>query len=123
MTQEQIEDFKNLLLQERQRVINSIQTATGDLKEAAASKEGDEMDIAVNANQTGLMVRMKEREAHYLSRIDEALGRIDDGSYGECEDCGEDITIKRLESRLVATLCIGCKEQEERRERSYGIEN
>jgi DnaK suppressor protein len=56
-----------------------------------------------------------------VSKIEEAIARIEDGSYGICEDCGEEIGIKRLEARPVTMLCIDCKTVQETREKSKGL--
>ena len=61
--------------------------------------------------------RIRERESKLLSKIDEALEQIDQGDYGECTSCGEEIGVKRLLARPVARLCIDCKEEQERFER------
>jgi DnaK suppressor protein len=63
-----------------------------------------------------MRMRLRNREALFLRKIDEALRRIADGSFGECEECGDDIELKRLEARPTATMCVACKEEAERRE-------
>ena len=60
------------------------------------------------------------REKSFLDKINKALAKIDDGTFGTCEECGEDISIKRLEARPETTLCIRCKEDQERMEKDYG---
>ena len=77
----------------------------------------DEMDTAASESALAFQGRLRERERMLLGKINEALGKIDEGEFGECETCGEDIGIKRLLARPVATLCIDCKSDEERRER------
>jgi len=67
------------------------------------------------------MLRLRGREQKLLKKIDEAIVRIDEGSYGICESCGGQISLKRLEARPVTTLCIECKtEQEENEKRQVG---
>ena len=66
-------------------------------------------------------LRIRDRERKLLSKIDEAIARIDDGSYGICEDCDEEIGLKRLEARPVTTLCIDCKTIQETKEKSKGL--
>jgi DnaK suppressor protein len=61
--------------------------------------------------------RLRERERGLLAKIEEALQKIEQGVYGECESCGEEIGLKRLEARPVAELCIDCKSEQERMER------
>lgn len=66
-----------------------------------------------------MRTRLRNREAIFLKKLDEALERISGGSFGLCEDCGDDIEIKRLEARPTATLCVTCKETQERHEHSH----
>lgn len=76
----------------------------------------DELDQATTDVEQSMRLRLRNRETLYLKKIEEALRRIDEGSFGECESCSEDIELKRLEARPTATLCVSCKEEEERRE-------
>ncbi len=97
------------------------------LEKAARVREGelefdrddfpDEMDMALAESSLTLAGRIRERESKLLSKIDEALERIDKGDYGECTSCGEEIGVKRLLARPVAGICIDCKEEQERLER------
>ena len=64
-----------------------------------------------------LLLRMRDRERKLLGKIDEAFARIDDGTYGRCEECGGEIGTERLEARPVTTLCIECKSEQEEREK------
>ncbi len=79
----------------------------------------DETDLATADYHQGLAFRLRGRERHLLSKIDEALERLEDGEYFECSACGVFIGYKRLEARPVTTLCIRCKEKQERREKVY----
>jgi len=76
----------------------------------------DEVDQATTDVEQSMRMRLRNRELLYLKKIDEALKRIDEESFGECESCGNDIEVRRLEVRPTATLCIACKEDEERKE-------
>jgi DnaK suppressor protein len=76
----------------------------------------DEIDQASVDIEQSMRWRLRNREAYFIKKIDEALKRIEDGTFGECEECGEDIELKRLEARPTATLCVSCKEEQERRE-------
>lgn len=80
----------------------------------------DEMDMAVAESSLSFAGRIQERESKLLSKIDEALEQIDQGDYGDCSSCGEEIAIKRLLARPVARLCIECKDEQERSERQRG---
>jgi DnaK suppressor protein len=72
------------------------------------------MDMALAESSLSFAGRIRERESKLLSKIEEALERIDQGDYGECTSCGEEIGIKRLLARPVARLCISCKDEQER---------
>ena len=76
----------------------------------------DEIDQATTDIEQSMRMRLRNRETLYIKKVDEALKRIDEGTFGDCEDCGEDIELRRLEARPTATLCVGCKEEQERKE-------
>lgn len=76
----------------------------------------DEVDMTSTELETSMRMRLRNREALFLKKIEEALGRIADGTFGECEDCGDEIELRRLEARPTATLCVSCKEEQEHRE-------
>ncbi|MBY0470202.1 TraR/DksA family transcriptional regulator [bacterium] len=76
----------------------------------------DEIDQATTDVEQAMRMRLCNREILYLKKVDEALKRIEDGTFGECTECGEDIEVRRLEARPTANLCVGCKEDQERRE-------
>jgi RNA polymerase-binding protein DksA len=114
--------FRDLLLRERQRV----QAAIDNLHEENPGSIGDETgedsvydnhlaDTATVTYDRELDYTLEENSGHVLNEIDAALKRIDDGSYGTCTSCGNEIPPERLEARPWATLCIGCKRQREGR--------
>jgi len=76
----------------------------------------DEVDLSTTELETNMRMRLRNREALFLKKIDEALTRITAGTFGECEHCNEPIEPKRLEARPTATFCVNCKEDSERRE-------
>ena len=80
----------------------------------------DEMDLASSEYLQSFTFRLRGREKVFLDKIEKALRKIEDGSFGVCEECGEEISIKRLEARPETTLCIRCKEDQERMEKDYG---
>jgi DnaK suppressor protein len=115
-----VKRFKDLLLKERE---NLIKNANKTLSEEAAldvNELPDEIDQASAEYSQSFIFRLRDREKYYLSKIDKALKKIDDGEFGVCEACGDEISNKRLEARPVTTLCIRCKEEQEMEERSYG---
>jgi len=89
------------------------------LKEESLLKP-DLTDRATLETERAIELRTRDRERKLIRKIDDALKRIDDGSYGYCLETGEEIGIKRLEARPVATLSIEAQERRERRERQYG---
>ncbi|HUL01525.1 MAG TPA: RNA polymerase-binding protein DksA [Nitrospirota bacterium] len=77
----------------------------------------DPTDQAVAELDNNFLLRLRGREQKLLKKIDEAISRIDSGTYGVCESCGGDISIKRLEARPVTTRCIECKTRQEEEEK------
>lgn len=77
----------------------------------------DVIDQAAFSSNTGFALRIRDREAKLIKKIEEALQRLEDGTFGICEECGEEIPLKRLMARPVTTLCIGCKKEQEAAER------
>lgn len=76
----------------------------------------DEIDQATTDVEQSMRMRLCNRETLYLKKVEDALLRIEEGTFGLCETCEEDIGLKRLEARPTATLCVSCKEEQERRE-------
>ena len=120
MNKRDTQRFRKILHEQRQNILgNARGVMSGDLH-VDPDDFPDEMDTAsseVNMQFTG---RLREREQGLLSKIDAALEKIDNGEYGECKSCGEDIGRKRLEARPVAELCIDCKAEQEKLERREG---
>jgi len=115
-----VQKFKKLLLEQREEILGNTRRAlSGDIH-VDPDDFPDEMDTAsseVNLQFTG---RLREREQGLLSKIDAALEKIEEGTYGECQTCGEDIGAARLKARPVAELCIECKGEQEKLERRTG---
>lgn len=80
----------------------------------------DPTDRATLESDRNFMLRIRDRERKLIIKIREALQRIDDGTFGQCEMCGDDIGIERLKARPVTTLCIDCKRRQEASERARG---
>lgn len=80
----------------------------------------DPADRATMETDRATMLRLRDRERKLIPKIQEALGRIQNGTYGLCDDCGDDISIERLKARPVTTLCIKCKNQREEQEQLRG---
>jgi DnaK suppressor protein len=82
----------------------------------------DPMDQASNQLDTDFLLRLKDRERKLIIKIKEALERVEDGTFGICEECGERISKKRLRARPMTTLCIDCKNEQEALEKKEDLE-
>ncbi len=107
--------FKCLFEEQRRNLIYSGRVVNEDFN-LNPDDLLDEADITSSELETSMRMRLRNREALFLKKIDEALRRISNGTFGECEQCGEDIDVRRLEARPTATLCVHCKEDQERHE-------
>lgn len=107
--------FKRVFEEQRQAILYNDRVVREDFS-VNEDDRYDEVDQAATDMEQSMRMRLRNRELLYLKKIEEALSRIDDGDFGECESCGVDIEVRRLEARPTATLCVGCKEEEERRE-------
>lgn len=119
MNEHQLEYFRNKLCEEKTRIEKSLKTAVNDLKDNADQQAGDSIDEATVLNQTSMSLRMKGRDKRLLAKVNHALIRIDEGVFGDCDDCGEPIGEKRLKIRPVTTLCVLCKEAQEKQEAHF----
>lgn len=112
MTNEKKESYKKLL---RQRLVEVLAATNGIAADMTASRDqsADPIDRASTESQTSLAFRIKERERALIRKIEYALSKLEDGTFGICEECGEEISERRLQARPVASLCIKCKEKQE----------
>jgi DnaK suppressor protein len=110
-----LEKFKAILLEQRQEIMAHAEATVNDLL-AQAENFPDPADRASLETDRSFTLRLRERERHLLNKIDLALERINNGSFGICENCGDEISLARLEARPVSTLCIGCKKAQEEME-------
>ena len=119
MSKEQLEHFRQILLTWKRDLMVEVDRTVTHMKDEAANPP-DPNDRATLESEFSLELRTRDRERKLIRKIDEALARIEDGSYGYCLETGEEIGIKRLEARPVATLSIEAQERRERREKQYG---
>ncbi len=119
MSSEQLDHFRMILASWKRDLMMEVDRTMTHMKDEAANPP-DPNDRATLESEFALELRTRDRERKLIRKIDEALSRIDDGSYGYCLETGEPIGIKRLEARPVATLCIEAQERRERREKQYG---
>ncbi|ADU96645.1 TraR/DksA family transcriptional regulator [Thermovibrio ammonificans] len=121
LTGEQIQELKEILLQKKKEVMEDIKR--GLEANAQAEREiGDIVDMSTDEFLRTFEMRIRDREAKYLKKIEKALQKIEDGTYGICEKCGACIGYERLKLRPVAELCIKCKLEQEKFERKFGEE-
>jgi DnaK suppressor protein len=119
MSKEQLEHFRTILNNWKRDLMEEVDRTVSHMKDEAANFP-DPNDRATQEEEFSLELRTRDRERKLIRKIDDALKRIEDGSYGYCLETGEEIGIKRLEARPVATLSIEAQERRERRERQYG---
>ena len=116
MSPKQLEYFRQKLLTWRQELIEESQATIDNLREEVRDV-GDEAERATRETENSLELRTRDRYRKLLNKIDQALARIQDGSYGYCEETGEEIGLARLEARPIATLCLDAQERREHLQR------
>jgi len=119
MNKVQLKKFKTLLAEKRDEIVKKAKQTLEEDMTLDANDLPDEMDLASSEYLQSFTFRLRGREKVFLDKIEKALRKIEDGSFGICEECGEEISIKRLEARPETTLCIRCKEDQERMEKDY----
>ena len=112
--------FRDLLIAKRNGILRNAQRTLSEDMTLDADDLPDEMDLASSEYLQSFTLRLRGREKTFLKKIDHALAKIDTGTFGICEQCEEEISLKRLEARPETTLCIRCKEDQEKMEKSYG---
>lgn len=119
MTPEDLEYFRNLL---NKMLIEAQRKGDSTLEEMTGSPSSyaDPADRATAESDRSFTLLIRDRERRLITKIQDALKRIDDGEYGICEECGEDISIARLKARPVTTLCVSCKARQEEGEKIQG---
>ena len=119
MKRADVSRFKGILEEQKKRLLDSVQkTVDQDLK-LPSEDLPDEVDLASTELSQSITFRLRDRERVLLQKIEDALSRIENNQFGKCETCGDEIEMKRLEARPVTTLCIGCKEEQEQKERAF----
>jgi len=120
MKKKDIEFFKELL---ENKIEDLLSQADNTVSGMTAPKENfpDPTDRASLESDRNFMLRIRDRESKLIKKIKKALARIENGTFGVCESCGEDISIERLKARPVTTQCIDCKTKEEAFEKALGI--
>ncbi len=116
MEKDRLEYFRELLNERMKTLLGEAEkTVTGMTNDRDSFP--DPTDRANLETDRNFLLRIRDRERKLIGKINEALGRIEDGSFGICEECGEDISEERLKARPVTTLCIDCKTKAEEEEK------
>jgi DnaK suppressor protein len=118
MNKDQLEHFRQLLLAWKRELMEEVDRTMLHMKDDAANFP-DPNDRATQESEFGLELRTRDRERKLLKKIDSAIARIDEGNYGYCEETGDEIGLRRLEARPVATLCVEAQERRELAERQF----
>ena len=120
MKEESYEEFKALLLSQRMELLSKAVKTMEGMTEMKEGREGfsDPMDRASLESDRNFLLRVRDRERKLIQKIDDALKKIENGTFGICEMCGEEISEERLRARPVTTLCVNCKTDQEEKEKS-----
>ena len=110
MTGEMMKQFENLFIELKKNILNEM------IMTDSTFEKGDEVDLSLEDRQRAMELKLLGRQNFMLKKIDNALFKIKNGSFGICDECDGEIEINRLRARPVATQCIACKEEEERGE-------
>lgn len=119
LTAKQTEQFRNHLDDKRARLIEAAKQTIENEMVVPQDERFDEVDQASTEYMQAFSFRLRGRERYLLKKIDLAIKKLEAGTFGICEECEEPISIKRLEARPEAPLCIQCKEAQEREEQVY----
>lgn len=125
MNKKELARFRKLIQAERERVRRNIGVIEEEISDRTSNKASGNQgysnhmaDIGSDAIEQEQAFLHASQETEYLTQLDEALKRVDDGTYGECEECSGTIPLKRLEAYLAAMLCVVCKSKQEKLPRS-----
>ena len=112
METKRLEFYKSLLNDQMRELIEEASKTVNDMT-ITEGEFPDPTDRASWESDRNFLLRIRERERKLITKIREALARIEEGTFGICERCGDEISAKRLEARPVTTLCINCKQEQE----------
>ncbi len=112
-----IKELKRQLIEKRAQIRGNINLELNDLKEGEGHHLADMEDLASDTLDESTAYHIIELEQAELAQVEKALGLIDEGEYGKCEECGDPIGLERLRALPFATLCIDCKKEQEKRGR------
>lgn len=120
MKKRDLDKLRSILEEEHRRILRHLEELSDSAELGVeSSASGDSADIASAEMNKASIQKIGKREGFLLKKIEHALAKFKDGTYGECESCGEEIGIPRLFARPVAQLCIDCKTEQEKMERKF----
>jgi len=120
VNQKDLKRYKKLLEDSKTSLLESAKKTLVEESSFDTDDLPDEIDQASSEYAQSMVFRLRDREKFLLQKIDRALARIEDGTFGICERCDEEISPKRLEARPGTKLCIRCKEEQEKKRKSSG---
>jgi DnaK suppressor protein len=120
LKKKELKRFREILEEKKEEILKNAKRTLNEDMTLDADDMPDEMDLASSEYLQSFTFRLRGREKTFLKKIERALAKIDEGTFGICEECEEPISTKRLEARPETTLCIRCKEDQERIEKAYG---
>jgi len=115
MKKNKLTKFKKLFEAQRKSILFNDRVIREDFA-VCGDDRYDEVDQATTDVEQSMRMRLRNRETLYIKKVESALKRIEEGTFGQCDSCEEDIELKRLEARPTATFCVACKEEQERSE-------
>lgn len=117
LNKDEVMELHHRLIEQANEIVANSLKAMNELTENQ-EMDPDELDVAISTSNRDLSLRFADRERKMLRKIQKILSRMHEGEYGSCEECGEEIGVKRLRYRPVASMCIDCKTQEEQLEKN-----
>ena len=119
VTRKELEHFRKQLLNQKTLLLAGITKKMGSSPKTGDPEGGDVCDIASSDRERDLKLRLSERDREKLKQIDEAIERIEDGYFGECEACGSKIPMERLKVMPFTTVCVPCKSKQEKHRKLF----
>jgi len=120
MDPQKLDYFKEILIEKMNQILGTAEQTMNQMSQGDGTFP-DPIDRAMSESNRSIELRTRDRERKLLQKILKAIQKIKDGSYGICEECGEEISESRLRVRPEATLCIKCKEEQEKVEKQFGL--
>ena len=120
MNPEKLEFFKGILLEKMNLLLDTAGKTMSEMSQEDDSFP-DPLDRAMSESSRTIELRKRDRERKLIQKIQKAIQKMEDGTYGICEECGDEISEERLKVRPEASLCIKCKEEQEKIEKQLGL--